>query len=972
MGNKAVHEQQFANAAGMIPPSMSLPSAALDPKAAARAEAAAAAGARQKQLEAAAEAVAAQQKKLCAQQSAIQEESDRRQRLKEAAQESAKNRQMQLERAAMEARAHEAGSVLPRPAPVSSSSMGASVHEGVNSHSVSAQPQTAPQVQSLWGQPHGQPNASVSAPEPTASPAVKANPGAQLPPQNVWGAVPSSILKAPAPVEEKKPAAQQQKVVKTENVPQQKNAWGNVKVGQKAEVKPGTVKNSSAPSQLVQKADSNEGMDHLKPPQQDWEQGAMENDVQNQEGGDVVRARRMLDDFLKMRGMQQEGQDGEENDPWSSENAHRVTEDSNDTDEVFFMRPNGVVMLAAPGEKNTHAPTGWEAGGNQQRVSPVKPSAWALGAPRIADRDRDEGFGSSFVQGFGQVDGPAGLMAFELSCDGGDAFSSAGGSVAPAASAWGNSTLQVNTKDEGDDDKNGQDGSGEKSPSVALKMLLGIGMGGAALPGAPAAAPPAARKLPVWGKPDGQVDISMDPAIAQIATDMPPPARGTPYQQHAQEVERERAALAAIRNQQKAEDMARKAAGGVPAAPDVNRSVFDSEHDKSGEKGPLGVGSSWESTAQAPENQLRQQAPMDPPAPGPQANLALAQNIQHKHSGLPKHLGQMETQSSLMQSVPMMQGPSAFGQSGSAQEQGGGMGGNMVRMPPMPTPQQLQQMQPPAFLRGMQDAGGPSWGPNVPGAHDAQLAPSERPPDSMFPFSMGAGMPRSGGGLGGFASMPPMPPVQGMQNTFGMGGLGIMASHAGPGDNSNLPLWMQQQQQAPPMGIGNMGNMGFPPNAGHPGDNIGLPPWMRQQQGPPMGMGPQGGFGNGLPPGMGMGPMGPMGPVGGMDLLKVLGSQEGPPHMGVGMGGQGAGEPHGQQGFGFPAEQASGEHATGAQAGGDGGSGGFDFNKVFGGMKSTGQGSMPQLPPMSGPGPMPGTMLSLAGMLSSSAFSCMP
>jgi hypothetical protein len=779
-------------------------------------------------------------------------------------------------------------------------------------------------------------------------------------------------------VEEKKPAAQQQKVVKTENVPQQKNAWGNVKVGQKAEVKPGTVKNSSAPSQLVQKADSNEGMDHLQPPQQDWERGAMENDVQNQEGGDaegVVRARRMLDDFLKTRGMQQGGQDGDENDPWSSENAHQVTEDSNDTDEVFFMRPNGVVMLAAPGEKpkNTHAPTGWEAGGNPQRVSPMKPSAWALGAPRIVDRDPDEGLGSSFVQGFGQVDGPAGLMAFELSCDGGDAFSSAGGNIAPAASGWGNPALQVNTTDEGDGDENGQEDNGEKSPSVALKMLLGIGMGGAALPGAPAAPPPAARKLPVWGKPDGQVDISMDPAIAQIATDMPPPARGTPYQQHAQEVERERAAFAAIRNQQKAEEMARKAAGGMPAAPDVNRSVFDSEHDKSGGKGPVGVGRSWDSTAKAPSANPENHAFMGPPAPGPKANLALAQNIQHKHSGLSKHLGQMETPSSLMQSVPQMQG---FGQSGSAQEQGWGMGGNMVRMPPMPTPQQLQQMQPPDFLRSMQDAGDPSWGPNVPVAHDAQVAPSERPPDSVFPFSMGAGMPRSGGGLGGFASMPPMPPVQGIQNTFGMGGLGIMASHAGPCDNSNLPPWMQQQQQAPQMGMGNMGNMGLPPNAGHPGDNIGLPPWMRQHQGPPMGMGPQGGFGNGVPPGMGMGPMGPtgtMGPGGGLDLLKMLGSQGGPPHMGVGMGarmgGQGAGEPNDQPGFGFPAEQASGAHATGAQAGGDGGSGRFDFNKVFGGMKSAGHGGMPQLPRMSGPGPMPGTMLSLAGMLPSSAFS---
>jgi hypothetical protein len=59
MGNKAAYKQQFATADGMIPPSMSLPSAALEHKATARAEAAEAAIARQKQLE----ALAAQQKR---------------------------------------------------------------------------------------------------------------------------------------------------------------------------------------------------------------------------------------------------------------------------------------------------------------------------------------------------------------------------------------------------------------------------------------------------------------------------------------------------------------------------------------------------------------------------------------------------------------------------------------------------------------------------------------------------------------------------------------------------------------------------------------------------------------------------------------------------------------------------------------------------------------------------------------------
>jgi hypothetical protein len=42
-----------------------------------------------------------------------------------------------------------------------------------------------------------------------------------------------------------------------------------------------------------------------------------------------------------------------------------------------------------------------------------------------------------------------------------------------------------------------------------------------------------------------------------------------------EEVERERAAFAAVRNQQKADDMARKAVGGAPASLDVNRSVFE-------------------------------------------------------------------------------------------------------------------------------------------------------------------------------------------------------------------------------------------------------------------------------------------------------------------------------------------------------------------------------------------------------------
>ena len=92
----------------------------------------------------------------------------------------------------------------------------------------------------------------------------------------------------------------------------------------------------------------------------------------------------------------------------------------------------------------------------------------------------------------------------------------------------------------------------------------------------------------------------------------------------------------------------------------------------------------------------------------------------------------------------------------------------------------------------------------------------------------------------------------------------------GPGDNAHPPPWMQQQQKAPPMGMGNMpslptlsqsrssssdarGNKGMLPNVGHPGDEIALPPQepdalsLRHivlQRWAPMGMGPQGGCGN--------------------------------------------------------------------------------------------------------------------------------
>lgn len=66
------------------------------------------------------------------------------------------------------------------------------------------------------------------------------------------------------------------------------------------------------------------------------------------------------------------------------------------------------------------------------------------------------------------------------------------------------------------------------TPSNELKMLLGIGALGPMLrsPGnaediaAPASEP--AKRLSVWGKPDGTQDVSLDPAIAQIKKRSPP------------------------------------------------------------------------------------------------------------------------------------------------------------------------------------------------------------------------------------------------------------------------------------------------------------------------------------------------------------------------------------------------------------------------------------------------------------------
>jgi len=1034
MGNKTSPGQFSDRMQGMMPPAMSLPSAA-DPRAAARAAAAAAAGAKQKQLEvaasasnnsnvsaraqaaeeakrqqkrleAAAQAEAAQQAKERAEQAALETDSNRRQQLLEAAKQDALNRAMQLERAA---RAQEAGSLHPPPASVSSSSGALPAQHSTIAQRSSAVSQAAPVQQTAWGQANSATGAPTVA-KPSARsidghawPAMKPAPGVATPApaQNVWGAVPSSILKAPAPVEEKKPSAQLQKVVKTDNTPHQKNAWGNIAVGRKAEVKPGTVKPSAAlqqsPSQTSKtKAHSDFKSTEQGHPETDWEGKTIDKSIEPewqsageyQEGMDaesVARAQKMLDDFLRERGMQQQGL---EDDPWGSENVQGITEDSNDTDEVFFMRPNGV-SLQTPQD-------GWES--EHHQPAPVKPSAWALGAPRIATRDEEtfgEGFGQvpfggCFGQGFEQVNCPEGLGAFELTCDDGSDMFADMHSAVPTASVWGVSNLGVQTKGYNEHESNSEDGDDDeakKSPSVALRMMLGIGFGGATLPDAALLAPPVARKLPVWGKPDGKMDISMDPAIAQIAKDRPPPVR------------------AAMPAQEKPHSHGNGgAANGNPSAE-----------------------SSWGSKPLEPPKHPLVLAQEQEDAPFLQTMfLPAQQSVPQQQPGLPQHFNQLPVPSNMMQTMSQLQGPSSFSHSGPSQEQRGetNAGGDMS-MPQsskMPTPEQIQQMQPQDILRHMQGAG--DMVPNIPGLHQGMASEilqgmaSERP-DSMFPFGMPGGIgglsvtmggpggsmgsrggmdgvngPGPGGGLNGGSNLPGnmmQPGGQGMQNMFGMG-IGSMVMnpimpHGGPraGDNHNLPPWMQHQQHQhqhqnqqhgrPAMG---MGGMGFSDTAGGPNWA-----WIQQQHQ----QGQIGLVGNNRP-GMGMGPMAGLGPGGGADMLKMMGGSSAPPgnlfqqghgnpNMRAFMGGHGAAQPPGlpsgfdfaafahQGGVGQPGGGFSCGPGGGGESGGDGAGGGFDFNKVFCHMSlggSAGNGShMPQMP-SGGLGAMPGAMMSLAGI----------
>ena len=978
MGSKSPPEQRFADGhAGMMLPSISLPSAAMDPKAAARAAAAAAAGAKQKQLEAAAmvtnnvatvapnsaaasarvqaaqdakrkqqrleeaaEAEAAEQARLRAQQAAIQEESSRRQRLKEDAKEDAMNRAVQLEHAA---RAQGAGGINPVNASLPPSLDPSPLQN--RGQNISAHPQThnAPQQQVPYAEQNAvqQPNpvmrmgqieraAAVRPVDTHAWPAIKLNtphsPASPVLPQNVWGAKPSSILQAPPPKEEKQPFVQQQKGPKAENGLQQKNAWGKVTLGRAAEVKPGTVKSaSSSLPTSTQMSDSKEN-DGVKigpesHPAADWAVGGV---LEGSDPEGVEKAQKMLQDFLLQRNLQNEGQNVP-CDSWSGKNAHDLTEESNDTDEVFFMRPiNGASMHASIQDpsKDQDAPLRWEADENAPKDAPVKPSAWALGAPRIANRGgngafSDEfgngSFGQNFGQGFGQVDCPEGLMAFELSCsDDGDVFSNMEGAV-PTKSAWGNRNLNVDTSAKEPDGKEGdvksdeEDGA-DKSPSVALKMLLGIGLGGAATPSQEAL--PVARKLPVWGKPDGKMDISMDPAIARIAKDMPAPVRET------------------------------------MEPSEGNADVHVSNHDSS-------VPPRQHADAQQP-------------------------------TGLPRHL---DLGQGFMLAVPDLQGPSSFMQANSSLRQGGNLsGGNM----PMPMPQPMQQEEQVRSEFHTQGAGGVRRMPNMNSSDQDQSMREDRQHESMLPFGMGMGM----GGPGGVGLPPHM---QGMQNPFGMcmgaisgmGGMGRMGgfpnapSH--PGDSPSMPPWMSQ-------GPGGMHlPMGMLPNSGnHVAEHPNLPPWMQPR---PMGMPAPAGMGNGPPPGVGMKSMGSVGPGGNMeDLLKMLGGgpplhPDQPPANPFHQGQMNSGMPSrlmpgqvpahmtpGAPDWNFNSFANQGAGGAGGAGGGDGsnngsgGGGSFDFNKVFGGMGLTG-GNILQVPHVDGSG-IPGNVMSLAGVFVLSFDSC--
>ena len=1004
MGHQKTPEQQFADHPGMMPPAMALPSAALDPKAAARAAAAAAAGAKQKQLEVAAavgnsatasaraqaaEMAKQQQKRLevaaeaesaeltrhRAEQAAMEADLNRRQQLLESAKQDAMHRAMQLERAARE---QQADSML----------------QSVNG------PSMQHNVQQQKHQTGQHPSAMVPSKQPVARPidvqawpAIKPSPGASLPaqPQSVWGAKPSSILQAPAPKEEKKPT-EQQKVVKAEHVPQQKNAWGNIAVGQSAAPKPGTPKRAVETVKAKEKEAGGGSLNtNAQPPlPTGLEGGQVQASCENADGdGSVDGARKMLAGFLADRGPRQ-GMELNVN-QWASAGSGGGTGDEN-TDEVFFMRPHGITSDSGGSNGGNMS---WEAGSNahqpqmQPQSTSVEPSAWAVRAPRISDTGPEDAidfgsglgggsFGKGFGEGrgFGRLDGPEGLN-FDFGLSDGNMFADMGAS-GPGGSAWGNAGTSVNTGEQGAHVEE-EDGA-DKSPSVALKMMLGIGIGGAsgAVP-QQQAAPPVARKLPVWGKPDGKMDISMDPAIAQIAQDMP----GVNDHRHAQQ----------------------EGTGGMRHMPS-DAELVEEERRRRQTEMQQQRHAEMQLRAQQQQQQLllqqlQQSSPSAPPStqqqqngvalpPSPPRHLMQQHQQQHLHPADERMACmvpfQHDHQPNLLQPMPDLQvcrfdlyvsksfiytvitflllpsimpsncmpltrkGPSAFmqmRQSSDApppQEQMGAQG--LGRS--MPTPEQWQQM-----LQGM----GPGPPHSQPQQHqlDQQMPPNDsrvfREEMERIGIPLGMFPGPQGGGEGGPGGVIPGQAMQ--QNSFGPGG-------GGNGDH-NLPPWMLQ------------GNMGGPPVGGIPpwmqggAAGGGLTPWMQGQG--PMGMGG--------PPGS-MGPMGVMGQGrdNDPDLLKMLSGM----HHGPGGPGQVGGVNSFQQGHlndrpvggmtgqsgeqgGFDFNAFSNQAPAGIDqprlpsGGGIHSEGGFDFNKVFGGGMG-GDVGMHQMGPMSPP--RPGAMMSLA------------
>mmetsp|Transcript_51056 Transcript_51056/g.103803 ORF Transcript_51056/g.103803 Transcript_51056/m.103803 type:complete len:758 (+) Transcript_51056:175-2448(+) len=105
---------------------------------------------------------------------------------------------------------------------------------------------------------------------------------------------------------------------------------------------------------------------------------------------------------------------------------------------------------------------------------------------------------------------------FDLTCEEENNQRSQG---SPCEDSWERLSIEEESKE-----KAAEDSKEPQSASDALKNLLGIGMlGGGSVWGAGTSAEPQApaKKLPVWGKPDGGLDISMDPAIAQISKSKP-------------------------------------------------------------------------------------------------------------------------------------------------------------------------------------------------------------------------------------------------------------------------------------------------------------------------------------------------------------------------------------------------------------------------------------------------------------------